>query len=149
MPIPMSPTQHRPAGLPPKQGLYDPSFEHDACGFGFVAQMRGEKSHAIVKQGLEVLANLAHRGAQGSDPESGDGAGLLLQIPHRFLAEKCLEEGLLLPPPGDYAVGMVFLPPDDDARAECERLVEAGLTSRPDAFLGWRTVPTNPGAVGK
>jgi glutamate synthase (NADPH) large chain len=145
----MIPTQHRPAGQPERQGLYDPAHEHDACGFGFIAHVKGEKSHGIVQQGVEILVNLTHRGAAGSDPESGDGAGILLQIPHRFLAEECLKEGLLLPPPGDYAVGMVFLPHDDERRLECERLVEGAMTARPDAFLGWRTVPTVPERIGR
>jgi glutamate synthase (NADPH) large chain len=145
----MSPIQHHPAGLPQKQGLYDPSQERDACGFGFVAHVKGEKSHGMVQQGLEILINLTHRGAAGSDPESGDGAGLLLQIPHRYLAEECLREGLVLPAPGDYAVGMVFLPSDDAHREQCERMVEATLTARPNAFLGWRTVPIDPDRIGR
>src|SRR5690606_10925443 len=104
--------------------------------FGFIANVRGEKSHAIVQQGLEILINLSHRGAAGSDPESGDGAGILMQVPHRHLAEECRKDGLVLPEPGDYAVGMVFLPADDEQRAECERIVESTVTARPEAFLG-------------
>ncbi|MEX2584618.1 MAG: glutamate synthase large subunit [Gemmatimonadota bacterium] len=143
------PKHHIPAGLPGKQGLYDPRNERDACGFGFIAHVRGEKSHGIVQQGLEILVNLTHRGAAGSDPNSGDGAGILLQIPHDLLADVCLEEGFTLPPPGDYGVGMVFLPEDEEQRAACEREVERKVAARPDAFIGWRTVPTNPEAVGR
>ncbi len=132
-----------------KQGLYDPVNERDACGFGFVASVRGEKSHEIVTQGLEILRNLAHRGAAGSDPESGDGAGIMIQIPHRQLAEACLPQGLILPAAGDYAVGMVFLPADEGHRAAIEGIVESTVTSRPEAFLGWRTVPTAPESIGR
>jgi glutamate synthase (NADPH) large chain len=141
--------QQRPAGLPERQGMYDPRQERDACGFGFVAQIGGEKSHGIVRQGLEILINLTHRGAEGADPESGDGAGILLQVPHRLLAEECLGEGLLLPSPGDYAVGMAFLPAEEEWRGELERMIEAGLMSRPEAFLGWRTVPTAGERLGR
>ncbi|MQA88609.1 MAG: glutamate synthase large subunit [Gemmatimonas sp.] len=144
----MTLAQHRPAGLPAKQGLYDPQNERDACGFGFIVQVGGEKSHGLVEQGLEILINLTHRGAAGSDPESGDGAGILLQIPHRFLAEECLKEGLLLPESGDYAVGMVFLPANDEHREAYEREIERSVVSRPGAFLGWRTVPTNGQSIG-
>ncbi len=145
----MTATPQRPAGLPPKQGMYDPGNEHDACGFGFVAHVRGEKSHQIVRQGLEILVNLSHRGAAGCDPCSGDGAGLLLQLPHRMLVEECAAVGIELPAPGDYAVGMAFLPQDAAHRAEIEKLVESQMAARPDAFLGWRTVPIQPDAVGR
>src|SRR5690606_18242681 len=97
----------------------------------------------------EILVNLSHRGAAGCDPCSGDGAGLLLQLPHRLLAEECATIGIELPPPGDYAVGMAFLPLDPEQRAGVERLIESMMTSRPEAFLGWRTVPTNPDAIGR
>src|SRR5690606_5183424 len=144
----MTRPQHFPAGLPARQGLYDPRTERDACGFGFIAQIRGEKSHGIVQQGLEILNNLTHRGAAGSDPLSGDGAGILMQIPHRFLAEECLKEGFQLPESGDYAVGMVFLPADETHRATCEQEIERRVAARPDAFLGWRTVPIDPDSIG-
>src|ERR1051325_2914064 len=107
-------------GLPPKEGLYDPQFEHDACGVGFVANIKGVKSHSIVEQGLRILVNLAHRGACGCDPETGDGAGVLTQLPHGFF------QGLLngaLPKAGHYGVGMVFLPRDPSERAICEAVV--------------------------
>src|SRR6476646_391663 len=92
-------------GLPPKQGLYDPAFEHDACGVGFVVDIRGQKSHDIVRCGLEILVNLTHRGACGCDPLTGDGAGILTQIPHEFFAAKAAELGITLPPAAEYGVG--------------------------------------------
>src|SRR6185369_14411932 len=98
------------AGLPQAQGLYDPRNEHDACGMGFVASVRGEKSHSIIEKGLEVLVNLTHRGACGCDPETGDGAGILIQIPHKFFVRECEQLGFALPTAGRYAAGMVFLP---------------------------------------
>ncbi len=97
-------------GLPPRQGLYDPANEHDACGVGFIVNMRGEKSHAIVRSGLEILVNLTHRGACGCDPLTGDGAGILTQMPHEFFRAAAAEFGFDLPPAGDYGVGSVFLP---------------------------------------
>src|SRR5450432_3349694 len=98
--------------LPSRQGLYDPAFEHDACGLGFVATLSGKPTHQIVKQGLEILANLTHRGAAGSDPATGDGAGLMLQMPHEFYAAEMGAAGIELPPAGDYAVVMCFLSRD-------------------------------------
>mgnify|MGYP002779369745 CR=1 FL=1 len=144
----MTSKQLLPAGLPPKQGLYDPAGERDACGFGFVAHIRGEKSHSIVKQGVEILVNLTHRGACGCDPNTGDGAGILIQVPHRLLAEECLKDGLTLPAPGEYAVGIVFLPMEEGQRLEIEKLIEATVAARPDAFLGWRATPTNDERLG-
>ncbi|MYH63078.1 MAG: hypothetical protein F4148_15410, partial [Caldilineaceae bacterium SB0675_bin_29] len=110
-------TPHSLAGLPAKQGLYDPRYEHDACGVGFVVNIKGEKSNAIVTQGLEVLLNLAHRGACGCEPNTGDGAGVLMQMPDKFMRKVADEEGIDLPPEGDYAVGMIFLPPAEPASA--------------------------------
>src|SRR5579885_3540719 len=104
--------------------LYDPRNEHDACGMGFVASLRGEKSHAIIEQGLEILINLAHRGACGCDPETGDGAGITIQIPHVFFARECPNSGFSLPAPGEYAAGMVFLPVDTHERLQCEGILE-------------------------
>src|SRR5512137_4892 len=95
---------------PPKQGLYDPQFEHDACGVGFVVNIKGQKSHEIVEQGIRILENLAHRGACGCDPLTGDGAGIMMQMPDKFLRKVALEQGIELPPEGDYACGNVFLP---------------------------------------
>src|SRR5438477_11822610 len=104
------------AGLPVEQGLYDPRNEHDACGIGFVVNIQGEQSHEIIVKGLQILINLAHRGACGCDPETGDGAGILIQIPHQFFARGCAELGFTLPPSGVYGVGMVFLPVEPSHR---------------------------------
>ena len=106
--------------LPVRQGLYDPRYEHDACGVGFIVHIKGHKSHAIVDQGLELLRNLTHRGAVGADPFAGDGAGILIQIPDAFLRAQCSKQNLSLPKEGDYAVGMVFLPREVSARVSCE-----------------------------
>src|SRR5690606_37045176 len=101
-----------PTGTPDRQGLYDPAFEHDACGIGFVAHAGGRPSHDVVRKGLALLENLTHRGAAGCDPCTGDGAGILLQLPHAHLAEACAAGGLVLPAAGEYALGMLFLPTD-------------------------------------
>ena len=110
-------------GLPPKQGLYDPKNEHAACGIGFVVNIKGQKSNKIVNQALEVLCNLDHRGARGSEPETGDGAGILMQIPHRFFQGACEGIGFELPWPGKYGVGMGFLSPDREERHAQEKVV--------------------------
>ena len=111
-------------GPPTKQGLYDPRLEHDACGVGLVAHIKGLRSHGIVERGLEVLINLGHRGASGADPKTGDGAGLLIQMPHEFFVKECSRLGISLPERGEYGVGMVFLPQDAADRKECEATVE-------------------------
>ena len=131
-----------------KQGLYDPQFEHEACGVGLVANIKGVKSHTIVTQGLEVLINLGHRGAAGADPETGDGAGILIQMPHEFFARECASLGIPLPERGHYGVGVVFLPRDPAQRAACEGIVERGALDEGLAFLGWRNVPVSPDAIG-
>ena len=107
-------------GLPPRQGLYDPANEHDACGVGFVAHIKGAKSHSIVEQGLQILKNLTHRGAVGADPLAGDGAGILIQLPDAFFREEMAKAGVSLPPAGQYGVGMVFLPQEHASRLACE-----------------------------
>ena len=135
-------------GLPKKQGLYDPRFERDSCGVGFVVNVDGTRSHRIIRQGLEVLCNLAHRGACGCDPETGDGAGALIQIPHEFLRRDCQALGLRLPPPGDYGVGMVFLPREAEARARLERVLEEVIEAEGQELLGWRDVPVDSQAIG-
>ncbi len=135
-------------GLPKKQGLYDPRFERDSCGVGFVVNVDGTRSHLIIRQGLEVLCNLAHRGACGCDPETGDGAGALIQIPHEFLRRDCRALGLQLPPPGDYGVGMVFLPREAEARARLERVMEEVIEAEGQHLLGWRDVPVESQAIG-
>ena len=138
-----------PSGLPSKQGLYDPGLEHDACGIGFVVNIKGEKSNEIVRQALTVLKNLVHRGAVGAEPNTGDGAGILLQIPHEFLQKAAAEAGFQLPAPGQYGVGMVFLPRDEARRLQCERIVEGIVAEEGQRFLGWRTVPTDGSNLGK
>ncbi|MDE3036637.1 MAG: glutamate synthase subunit alpha, partial [Nitrospirota bacterium] len=131
-----------------KQGLYDPRNEKDGCGIGFVASIKGHKSHGIVRQGLQVLENLYHRGAQGCDPCTGDGAGILLQIPHEFLRRAAADVGVKLPGLGEYGVGMVFLPPDAAARTQCEGLVERVIAEEKARLLGWRDVPVKSDAIG-
>jgi glutamate synthase domain-containing protein 2/glutamate synthase domain-containing protein 1/glutamate synthase domain-containing protein 3 len=129
--------------LPRRQGLYDPANEHDACGLGFIAHIKGEKSHAIIGQGLQILKNLTHRGATGADPLQGDGAGILLQLPDAFLRRACGRQGLTLPAIGQYGVGMVFLPKEPASRIACEQEIERAVASEGQILLGWRNVPTN------
>ncbi|MGH8691020.1 MAG: glutamate synthase large subunit, partial [Burkholderiales bacterium] len=125
------------------QGLYDPTYEHDACGVGFVAHIKGKKSHAIVEQGLSVLKNLSHRGAVGWDPKLSDGAGCLIQIPDRFFREEMAKQGVKLPPAGQYGVGMVFLPRDPASRIACEYEIERAIKEEGQVLLGWRDVPVD------
>ncbi|HJP92313.1 MAG TPA: glutamate synthase large subunit, partial [Pyrinomonadaceae bacterium] len=133
---------------PHKQGLYDPRFEHDACGIGFVADIKGRKSHEIVQQAIQVLLNLNHRGACGCEANTGDGAGVLLQIPQRFLAHETAALNIALPPVGQYGVGMVFLPTEPEAQLECEQLFERIAIEEGQHILGWRTVPTDNALLG-
>src|SRR6476646_4328887 len=112
---------------PMAQGLYDPAYEHDGCGVGFVAHIKGRKSHSIVEQGLTILKNLTHRGAVGADPLAGDGAGILIQIPDQFFREEMAAGGLNLPALGEYGVGMVFLPKEPAARLACEYEIERAI----------------------
>jgi glutamate synthase (NADPH/NADH) large chain len=135
-------------GLPSKQGLYDPQFEHDACGIGFVANIKGKKSNDIVRQALTILTNLDHRGGQGSENNTGDGAGILIQIPHKFLSKECSKRNFYLPEPGEYGVGMVFMTPDPAARKNCERIVEEIIQEEGQTLLGWRTVPSDNSLLG-
>ena len=109
--------------LPEKQGLYDPRFEHDSCGVGFVCDVKGRPSNKIIKQGLEVLKRLAHRGATGADPKTGDGAGILIQTPHQFFAKICAQNKINLPGPGKYGTGLVFLPPKKGERKFCKEVI--------------------------
>jgi glutamate synthase (NADPH/NADH) large chain len=127
----------------PAQGLYDPSYEHDACGVGFVAHIKGKKSHGIVEQGLSVLKNLSHRGAVGYDPKLSDGAGCLIQIPDRFFREEMAKQGVKLPPAGQYGVGMIFLPRDPASRIACEYEIERAIKDEGQHILGWRDVPVD------
>jgi len=135
-------------GLPPKQGLYDPQFEHEACGVGFVANIKGKKSHSIIRDGIQILLNLDHRGACGCEANTGDGAGILIQPPHNFLKLVAREARFTLPPSGDYAVGMLFLPPDAAQRAECEKIFAEIVVEEGQKLLGWRTVPTSNETLG-
>jgi glutamate synthase (NADPH/NADH) large chain len=125
------------------QGLYHPQNEHDACGVGFVAHIKGRKSHTIVEQGLTVLRNLTHRGAVGWDPKLSDGAGILIQIPDRFYREEMAKAGVKLPPAGQYGVGMVFLPRDPASRIACEYEIERAIKDEGQVLLGWRDVPVD------
>ncbi len=136
-------------GLPSAQGLYHPAQEHDACGIGFVASIKGEKSHDIVSKGIHVLVNLAHRGACGCDPETGDGAGVLIQIPHRFFSRECEKLGFALPKPGAYAVGMIFLPVEKHPRLQCEGILERIVREEGLSLLGWRDTPVYASATGR
>jgi glutamate synthase domain-containing protein 2/glutamate synthase domain-containing protein 1/glutamate synthase domain-containing protein 3 len=136
-------------GLPAPQGLYDPRFEHDACGIGFVANIKGQKSHDIIVKGIQVLINLTHRGACGCDPETGDGAGVLIQIPHAFFARECAQLGFTLPPAGEYGVGMTFLPVEPPARQQCEGVIEKIVREEGLSVLGWRDTPIDGDAIGR
>ena len=136
-------------GLPPKQGLYDPANEHDSCGVGFVANIKGAKSHAIIGQGLQLLINLDHRGAVGADPLVGDGAGILIQIPDPLFRQWAGQAGVALPPPGEYAVAMCFLPREAKAREIVVKQFEHFIRVEGQKLLGWRDVPTDPAGLGK
>ena len=129
-------------------GLYRPEYEHSACGVGVVANIKGLRSHAIIEDGLEVLINLEHRGARGSDPETGDGAGILIQIPDEFFRREAAALGMELPADGAYAVGVVFLPRDPTESARCERIIEETAQSEGQQFLGWRDVPVDEAPIG-
>ncbi|HVZ75221.1 MAG TPA: glutamate synthase large subunit [Polyangia bacterium] len=133
---------------PGPQGLYDPAHEHDACGVGFVVDMRGRKSAKIVKNAIQVLLNLQHRGACGCEVNTGDGAGILIQIPHKFFASKTQSLGINLPPPGQYGVGMVFLPTGADSLDGCVKIFERTIREEGQVLLGWRDVPTDNSSLG-
>ncbi|MGZ5182363.1 MAG: glutamate synthase subunit alpha, partial [Ramlibacter sp.] len=126
-----------------ERGLYSAANEHDACGVGFVAHIKGEKSHAIVTQGLKILENLDHRGAVGADKLMGDGAGILLQLPDSLYREEMAKAGVELPPPGEYGVGMVFLPKEHASRLACEQELERAIKAEGQVLLGWRDVPVD------
>ncbi|MBN1488931.1 MAG: glutamate synthase large subunit [Phycisphaerae bacterium] len=138
-----------PMGYPPEQGLYDPQFERDACGVGFICSLKGEKSHAIVHKALEILVNLTHRGACGCDPKTGDGAGVLMQIPHAFLRNKCGEIGIRLPDAQEYGVGTVFLPRDPEQQRTCVEWFETTIREHGQVLLGWRDLITNNAPIGE
>jgi glutamate synthase (ferredoxin) len=136
-------------GLPAAQGLYHPQHEHDACGIGFVANIEGRKSHDIVLKGVQILINLTHRGACGCDPQTGDGAGILIQIPHVFFEREAALLGFSLPAPGEYGVGMVFLPVDRHDRLQCEGILENIAREEGLVVLGWRDTPINGNTIGR
>jgi glutamate synthase (ferredoxin) len=135
--------------LPPTQGLYNPQFEHDACGVGFIVHMKGEKSHSIIEQALTILENLEHRGACGCETNTGDGAGILMQVPHRFLKKVAATEGITLPEIGQYGVGMSYCSPDPMARAQSRMAFEAIVAAEGQRVLGWRDVPTDNSSLGE
>ena len=131
------------SAVPERQGLYDPANEHDACGVGFVAHIKGQKSHSIIQQGLLILKNLDHRGAVGADPLMGDGAGILIQIPDEYLRSEMAKQGVVLPRLGDYGVGMVFLPKESASRLACQEAIERAVLAEGQVVLGWRDVPVD------
>ena len=135
-------------GLPRAQGLYDPRYEKDACGVGFVCHLGGQPSHEIIESGIGVLKNLEHRGAAGADADTGDGAGIMAQIPDQFFREVCGPLGITLPPAGRYGIGMMFLPLAADRQATCREAVEGAIAAEGLAFLGWREVPTDETVLG-
>jgi glutamate synthase (NADPH/NADH) large chain len=137
------------SGLPRKQGLYDPRNEHDACGVGFVAHMKGQKSHQIVRDGLFILENLTHRGAVGADPLMGDGAGILVQIPDRFFREELATQGIVLPPAGEYGVGHFFLPQDEALIEHFKKTIQDVIAQEGQVFLGFRDVPVDNSSLSK
>ena len=143
--------------FPSPQGLYDPDHEHDACGVGFVASIDGEKSHDIIRNGIKVMENLMHRGAIGGDLTTGDGAGILFQVPDRFFRKECESLGIDLPDPGFndsgsngglYGVGMFFMPRSADLFDKCLKIVEEKVEFEGLKFLGWRDVPFDKNAIG-
>ncbi|MBP9592248.1 MAG: glutamate synthase large subunit, partial [Steroidobacteraceae bacterium] len=145
----MSTNARRTTTRPEKQGLYDPRFEHDACGVGFVVNVKGRKSHRILEQAIQVLKNLDHRGACGCEVNTGDGAGVLIQMPHAFNEEVCRKARILLPALGDYGSGIIFLPRNPTVRRKVEERFEQVVQSEGQHVIGWRTVPTNNGMLGE
>ncbi|MGH8170748.1 MAG: glutamate synthase subunit alpha, partial [Steroidobacteraceae bacterium] len=141
--------QRRPSHLAPgKQGLYDPWFEHEACGVGFVVDVKGRKSHRILEQAIQVLRNLDHRGACGCEANTGDGAGVLIQLPHEFFRRECAALGIHIPEAGHYGAGLFFGSPDPRARAQAMALFTAIVEEEGQHLLGWRDVPTDNAKVG-
>src|SRR5579871_3568022 len=133
---------------PEAAGLYDPAQEKDSCGVGFIANIKGKKSHQIISDALSILCNLEHRGAVGADPRFGDGAGILLQIPHAFFKRKAAEIGFLLPDPGEYAIGALFMPKDTAWRKVIQSIVADQIKAEGMMLLGWRDVPTDNSSLG-
>ena len=141
----ISDTRNKPF-QPYPQGLYDPRFEHDACGVGMICHLKGERSHAIVQDALKILGNLSHRGACGCDEATGDGAGILMQMPHAFLRR--VVEGFQLPEEGEYGAGSVFLPPDFEQAEVCTRLLAEAVQEAGGVLLGWRRMPVDDQSIG-
>ena len=136
------------AGQRAAEGLYDPAHEHDACGVGFVVDIKGRKSHAIVRQALQVLINLLHRGACGCEPNTGDGAGILIQVPDRFFRRECARLGITLPAAKEYGAGLVFLPRDPLRADKVRALIQTIIVEEGQRCLGWREVPTDDRLLG-
>src|SRR5215475_12029610 len=135
-------------GLPQPQGLYDPALDKDSCGVGFIANIKGRRSHQIVEDALAILCNLEHRGAVGADPRAGDGAGILVQIPHKFFAKIADQLGFKLPDPGEYAVGNLFMPRDPDWRQIIRDIYAQNIKKEGMTLLGWRDIPTDNSTLG-
>jgi glutamate synthase (NADPH/NADH) large chain len=136
------------AHTPPTEGLYDPAYEHDSCGVGFVVDIKGRKSHKIVENAMTILKNLVHRGACGCEENTGDGVGMIIQMPHKFFVRACKEINIELPDYGHYGAGMVFLPTDADQSRQCQEIFEKIIVEEGQTVLGWRDVPTNDSDLG-
>ncbi len=145
----MQPDESIQIGLPAPAGLYDPRNEHDACGIGFVVNIKGVRSHDIILKGIQILLNLTHRGACGCDPNTGDGAGVLIQIPHEFFLKQCARLGFSLPAPGEYGAGLVFLPVEPQQRLICEGIIERIIREEGLELIGWRDTPVDIEAIGR
>ena len=135
-------------GTPLGAGLHDPSLDKDSCGVGFIADIKGRKSHQIIEDALRILCNLEHRGAVGADPRMGDGAGILVQIPHKFFVKKAKEIGFTLPEPGQYAIGQLFMPTEKNWRQIIRDIYDDLIAREGLTLLGWRDVPTNNATLG-
>src|ERR1700742_5248216 len=140
---------HEHTWRPPAEGMYDLSLEKDSCGVGFIANIKGHKSHQIISDAINILCNLEHRGAVGADPRAGDGAGILVQIPHAFFARKAAELGFKLPKPGEYAIGALFMPKDTAWRNVIQSIIADQIKDEGLKLLGWRDVPTDNTSLGE
>src|ERR1700753_3482646 len=138
----------QPTYRPRAEGLYDPSLEKDSCGVGFIANIKGKKSHQIVSDALQILCNLEHRGAVGADPRFGDGAAILVQIPHAFFTRKAAEIGFQLPEPGHYAIGALFMPRETAWRRVIQSIIAEQIKAEGMMLLGWRDVPSDNASLG-
>src|SRR4051794_977264 len=149
VPHPAADAAFRKANRPEAFGLFDPSRESDACGVGFIVDLKNRPSHKIVENGLDILENLEHRGAVGADPLMGDGAGIMVQIPHAFFAREMAKEGISLPAPGHYAVAFIFMPQGATLRVKMEKVVEKAIEDEGQSVLGWRDVPSDNSSLSK